>query len=97
MYELKVVIVDPALDNAEKITLEFECRFNKVEGQYGNKTYLKVKGVNGTMFDRLYDIRYDTEYRSDEQEKYLVKWANRYWSGKNGAFKLVDISIEEVE
>lgn len=62
--------------------------FSTDDEGYGNRTYLRVDNY------KYYDIRYDTSYSSNQEIAYLSQWASNYWSGENGAWKLVGIKIE---
>ena len=90
-YKMCVTIKDPK--SAKIKELELTAIFGDHPTPYGNGKSLFIASED-REFEQLYDIRYDTEYRSDKQIDYLYKWANGYWSGENGAYEVIAMDIE---
>ena len=94
MFEVRVRIENPEKTKSTEYLLE--CEFLKEENGYGNGYHLSISGkeFSAPLFPGMYyDIRYDTAFRSDEMEEYLVSWAKKYWSGKNGAWTLKSVEV----
>ena len=89
-YKLKVEIRDPETNDIETLYRP-DVWFSTDDENYGNGTYLKIDGSH------YYDIRYDTSYDPKHEMAYITQWAENYWSGENGAWKLHSIDIERVE
>lgn len=95
-YTMKVVIVDPETPEGMNSELRFNltCVFAKEdEPYYGNGYYLGIEGQG--FYGQCYDLRYDNDFNSKKMPQYLVDWAYNYWSGKDGAYKVKSIQIEE--
>lgn len=96
-YKMKVTIA-PVKDSIEpdspEKTLNLDATFAIHDTSYGNKHYLYIKGDHG--FAASYDIRYDRDFHPNRKAEYLKDWANWYWSGKDGAWKVKSIEVEHV-
>ena len=92
-YKMIVVIEDP--DTPEgmvgELLFQLTCIFTHDDNQYGNGYWLVIKGEDFTPCH--IDLRYNTSFNKDEKEKWLKNWAENYWNGKNGAWKLKSITI----
>ena len=93
-FKMQVVIYDPKDKSREK-TLDLTCRYFYDSENYGNGHYLSIRGANG--FDEYLDLRYDMDFDSHKKTEYLIGIINRYWSGKNGSFKVKSFTLEQVE
>ena len=93
VYELKIKIKDPESGDVKQ--KEFSVSFSYDEKQYGNghSMYVKLENSN-THWDQLYDIRYDKTFSKDAKMQYITHWAFNNWSGENGSWKIVKLSIE---
>lgn len=89
-YKMNVTITK---EGKEK-TYNLDCLFFYDEEQYGNKHYLSISG--NEFYEQYLDIRYDTSFKRNEKEKYLVNWAYNYWSGENGAWSIKSLEIIKV-
>ena len=49
------------------------------------------------FWQQLIDLRYDTEFDSNNKAAWVEKWARSYWSGENGAFMVKSLEITEEE
>ena len=97
-YKMEVIIAPTKESgdlNEPERTMILDARFAKREDTYGNGHYLRITGNDG--FRVSYDIRYDRDFRPNRKVTYLLDWANYYWSGKDGAWKVKSIKIEHVE
>ncbi len=94
-YKMKVKIENPKTEKGMcgKLYLELQCSFSYDENQYGNGHYLDIKMPEG--YKNSYDIRYDKTFNRKNKISYLTKWAENYWSGENGEYKLKSITIIE--
>lgn len=94
-YKMEVVITDPkAKDgvNSDQMFL-LDAEFVYDPKQYGNGYSM---GIEGKGFSpQYYDIRYDKDFDRRHKIAYLAEWAERSWSGENGAYKLKSITITE--
>ena len=87
-YHVLVTLADP--NSTEIEDYMYDPYFCTDDDDYGNGTYLWWTCDNG------YDIRYDTDYDPDHEIAYLADFMDRRWSGKNGAWKLVSVSIARI-
>lgn len=95
-YILKVTIQNPE-DTSELINFTFDVIYTTDKNNYGNGTYLNIKGRDAGRTDsHLYDIRYNRDYHTGHEIEFLTAWACEYWNGENGAYILKNISIETV-
>lgn len=88
-FTLRVKIASPDMDKF--VQMDYLCTFLTDTVGYGKKTYLDIQSLkNGA--DHYYDLRYDKDYHKGEEFSFLAKWAENYWSGENGAYKLIEFS-----
>ena len=94
-YNMTVVIYDPNTEEGMVSDLTFELRaeFGYNPNQYGNGHSLYIEGKG--FSPQCYDIRYDKDFHRNHKIEYLASWADRYWSGEKGAYKLKSITITE--
>lgn len=94
-YKMRVVIADPNTKEGmiSDLMLDMTAEFAYDPKQYGNGYSLAIEGKEG--FGNYYDLRYDKDFHSRHKIAYLAEWAERYWSGENGAYKLKSITITE--
>lgn len=91
-YTMKVVAKNP--EGNEEITFKLDCAYAYDPDTYGNGYHLSIKGDG--FFPQYFDLRYDKEFRKSRKMAWLVDWAEFYWSGEDGAYKVTHIDIEEV-
>ena len=96
-YRMTALINDP---NTEKdmnsdLFIVLRVTFTHNEGDYGNGYWVMIKGDEG--FENFYDLRYDTDFHADHKMSWLTYWAENYWNGKNGAYRLKGIKITRKE
>lgn len=85
--KIEVVTKDPKTNELKSRVLN--CEFFKMPDTYGNKTYVDITGEHG--FSVLYDLRYDTSFRTGKEYEYIKDWCHWYWSVKDGAHKVISI------
>ena len=92
-YEMKVTIADPETPEGmtSDLFLKLLCIFAHDPEQYGNGHWLKIKENEG--FGSCIDLRYNTDFDPNNKIAYLEKWAENYWSGKNGAYYIKSLEI----
>lgn len=73
-----------------------DCMYSRNPNTYGNGYYLIISDINKNGIRQLIDLRYDTDFSIDEAISYICIWCDRYWNGKNGAYKLEHFSIINV-
>ena len=88
-YKLEVSIVNPEDANNVK-DLAFDVSF------YCNGYGVVITRDEGEYFELSYDLRYDKDFHKDKKEEWIMNWANNYWTGENGSFKLQKITIARV-
>lgn len=95
-YSMNVVIKDPNTEPGmvSDMLLKFRGSFIRDDEDYGKKTYLSIVGENSVKY---IDLRYDNNYHRGKEKEYLEYWAHNYWTGKNGAWEIKSLSIEEEE
>ena len=91
-YTMKAIIESP---EGKEITQNLVAVFFFDENTYGNKHWLSIH--NEASFEQHYDIRYDSEFNPEQKMVYLVRWASNFWSGKDGAYSLKEITIKKEE
>ena len=79
------------------LTFEAKIDFRCNPEDYGNGYYMGVKSKAEPFGFSSYDIRYDGRFREDDKIGYIVQHYCGKYDGKDGAWKLVGISVEEVE
>lgn len=96
-YQMIVKITDPNTPKGMKLNLitKLYCCFAYNPKDYGNGFFLKIDGK--LYGPRILDLRYDKSFNSKKPEEWLKSWANNYWSGKNGAWKIKRILIEKID
>lgn len=70
----------------ESKIMDLDCIFT-------DSHYLSIDNNKG--FEMYIDLRYSRSYKKD-YKKWLVEWAESYWSGENGSWKCSKIKIVEV-
>lgn len=93
---MKFNITFTASGDGQTETYTGQVTFTEVPEQYGNRTYMNIKS---NMIDwprgENYDLRYDTDYDPQYPMEYITMFYSRRFSGKDGAWKLTGISIEQ--
>lgn len=97
-YEMKVFISNPNTEKgmSSQVFLNLIAVFHHDKKQYGNGYYLRIENESGS-FSNYYDLRYDTDFKPSDKIGYLIQWANNYWSGKNGAYKIDKLIINNID
>jgi hypothetical protein len=92
-YNMTVTISDPNTKEGMNSTLilKLEADYSYVPDTYGNGYYLRIRGKEG--FECIYDLRYNMDFHKNDLEGFLKAWANSYWNGKDGAYKVDDLEI----
>ena len=95
-YSMNVVICDPNTPDGmtSDILFKLTAVFVVDPETYGKKTWLHIHGNKN--FEAYYDLRYDSEYHRGKEKEFLQYWAHTYWSGKDGAYTVKSLEIEEV-
>lgn len=89
-FTMRVKIASP--DMVKFVQMDYKCTFLTDTVGYGKKTYLDIQSLkNGA--DHYYDLRYEKEYHKGEEFSFLAMWAENYWNGENGAYKLIECTI----
>lgn len=73
-----------------------EAELIQREGTYGNGYYLYLQDNTNTI-DDCYDLRYDAGFDPGRTELVIAETLYDRWSGKNGAWKVCSLRIEEAE
>lgn len=95
-YLMNVVIKDPNTESGmvSDMLLTFQCYFIREEEGYGKKTFLNICSEDAC---NVIDLRHDKNYIRGKEKEYLEYWAKNYWTGKNRAWEVKSLSIEEVQ
>lgn len=75
------------------VVVEFACQ----ENDYGNGYHMCVRGDNEPFGFTVYDIRYDTDFDKDNKIPYIVQLFAYRYTGEDGSWKLIGISVHEAE
>ena len=96
-YLMTVTIKNPKEEKGmdSSIVLKLKATFGYDEKQYGNGYSVAIES-DDNRFQNYYDLRYDTSFDKSKKMEWLTEWANNYWSGTNGAYKVHKLSIEQV-
>lgn len=96
-YQMIVKITDPNTPKGmnSKLIIRLYCCFAYNPKDYGNGYFLRIDGkLYGPI---IFDLRYDKSFNSKKPEEWLKTWANNYWSGKKGAWKIKRLLIEKID
>lgn len=95
-YLLTITFKNPK--GEETKTLHLKASFSYNPDTYGNGYGLMIRSANKEegWFEQGYDLRYDTSFSENEAISYLARWADQYWSGTNGAYKLISFECKEI-
>lgn len=63
----------------------------------GKRTYLSIEPEDPDHADYSYDLRFDEDYDHDLQMTFLTLWAENHWTGENGSWKLIGITITSID
>lgn len=98
-YTMKVIIHDPETPEGmmSDLLLIIDCHFCHNPEQYGNGHYVSLVNRLLPFGKEVIDLRYDTTFDRNNKEAWLEKWARSYWSGKNGAYAVKELSITKAE
>jgi DNA topoisomerase IA len=69
----------------------------KFPNDYGNGYGMYIKMKTEPFGGQGYDIRYDKEFHENDPISYIVKFFLRRYDGKDGAWKLLGIEVNEAE
>ena len=73
---------------------EFYCN----ENDYGNGYHLWFGNKDKDDFYEVYlDIRYNTDFDKNYPEEWLASWIYRNWSGEQGSYDVIKLTIEKME
>lgn len=92
-YEMIAIIANPKTPEGmtSDIVMKMSCTFSHDPKQYGNGYVLHIETENG--FEKIIDLRYDTDFNRFDKEEYLREWAETYWNGNDGAYILKSLSV----
>lgn len=93
-FLLDVSLISP--DFTKRKEFKLMAHLVKSDSGYGNDTYLVIKSRDDSTFEQCMDIRYDTNFRRDKAEVYIVNWVYSYWTGENGSWNVVGCSIRDI-
>lgn len=98
-YAMSVIINDPNTEKGMNSDLRkvMHAVFSHNPDTYGNGYYVRIVETTcyGGMFERNYDLRYDTDFNPKFAIAWLASWADTYWNGENEAYKLKSITIRQ--
>ena len=94
-YTMKVIIHDPktAAGMTSDLLLIIDCHFCYNPEQYGNGHYVSLINRMLPFGREVIDLRYDTTFDRNNKAEWLEKWARSYWTGKDGAYAVKELSI----
>lgn len=96
-FKMTAIIADPKTNEGmiSDLLIKMTCYFGEhASPQYGNGSALVLDmGESGMHF---IDLRYDKDFHRGEETEYLTEWANNYWSGQDGAYKVKQLTIEQL-
>ena len=98
-YKMIVEIADPNVEMGYVSGLHFDLvsTFYQDENGYGNGHWVTICGSGAiSHFENTYDLRYDKTFNRGKKEEWLRNWAKSYWSGKDGAWAVVALTIEKL-
>lgn len=87
-FQYKVKLQSP--DGSQVHVLNPIAIFKKNSNDYGNRLYMKLEGA-GLGFCNIFDCRYDLSVNENDLSSYALKVMNELWTGKNDAWKLLEI------
>ena len=99
-YNMNVIIKDPNTEAGmnSDLWLKLEAVFWHDPEQYGNGYQVSIgsrKDSKIPLYSSVYDLRYNKDFDPEHKMSWLVEWAENYWNGFNGAYKLSSISLEQ--
>lgn len=95
-FLVSVTIANPS--NARAKQLSYVVTFSTAAEGYGNKTYMNIQGEGDSEYEESLDLRYNAGYfpNANREITYIAHWASNNWSGKNKAWKLMELKIKEI-
>lgn len=95
-YKMTAEIYDPesTVEMFSALKLNLFCEVFCNPNDFGNGSYVSVRGEGFSM--NVFDVRYDRSFNINKADEWLKSWANNYWSGKNGAWKIKSLQILKV-
>lgn len=90
-YKLNIRLTSPDLVNTKDRKLA--VKVVRSNSGYGNDSYLAIKGIDNS-FEQFIDMRYDTSFNPNKPEPSIVAWAYSYWTGENGSWRIIKLSIQ---
>lgn len=96
-YQMIVKITDPNTPKGMVSELFFDlaCNFTYNPDRYGNGYYVSIQSKE--FYKQLIDLRYDKTFDRNNKEEWLKSWANDYWNGENGAWKIKKLLIKKID
>lgn len=76
---------------------EGSVEFYHTPNDYGNGYGMFIKMKTEPFGGQGYDVRYDKEFHKNDPISYIVKFFSRRYDGKDGAWKLLGIEVNETE
>lgn len=95
---LKMILQNVNGDNS-KHTLERIVTIAKESSDYyGNGCHMLCRGAGeNDTYEEFFDCRYDKRLRTDNLMIYVLEWASGYYSGENGSWKLVGVTLRPLK
>lgn len=92
-HKMAITIYNPETPEGmnSDLFLNLEAEFRYIKGDYGNGHWVRISGDG--FSELIYDIRYDITFHRASKQEWLKKWAECYWSGKNGAYAVKSVKI----
>lgn len=96
-YKMTVEIYDPEslVGKFSSLRLYLFCDVFCETNDFGNGCYVSIHGEGFSK--NVYDVRYDNSFNLDEADLWLKDWAQNYWDGCNGAWKIKSIQVLKID
>lgn len=92
-YKMTVDIFDPNSSEGmhSGLRLILFCEVICDPTDFGNGCYVSISGEGFSK--QFIDVRYDNSFHIIEPDVWLNDWAQNYWNGVNGAWKIKSLQI----
>ena len=98
-YLLSITIQNPE-DKSEVVERQYLAEFYKSgASDYGNgygMSFDTFENGKTTSEWQAYDLRYDIDFDENHPELWLTDFAYHYWSGEQGSYDIIKLSIEKM-
>lgn len=92
-YKINLTIEHPNRKEQSQKTLY--SYFSHNDDDYGNGWYLSIIGRGNCSIDWCIDLRYKS-FNPCKAIEFLESLCRDYWTGKDGAWRIVDLSITKI-